>query len=169
MLAEAEIVVFILSVDVYQTVDFKSVRINKGLVSFPGGSVMKNSPASAGDTGSVPGWGRFPRKGNSNPLPYSCLENSMDRGAWQSTVHGVTKSQTPPRNWAYKLAKSYTYRSSLLEILYELSFWNSISCGKHPLDFVLLGQEPWIFYSLTYLWCQIFNICWKEGNRKIGA
>ena len=68
MLAEAEIVVFILSVDVYQTVDFKSVRINKGLVSFPGGSVMKNSPANAGDTGSVPGWGRCPREGNSNPL-----------------------------------------------------------------------------------------------------
>ena len=55
MLAEAEIVVFILSVDVYQTMDFKSVGINKGFVGFPGGSVMKNPPANAGDTGLIPG------------------------------------------------------------------------------------------------------------------
>ena len=50
-----------------------------------------------GDVGSIPGSGRFPGEGNDNPLHYSCLENSMDRGAWQApvhTVHGVTKSQT---------------------------------------------------------------------------
>ena len=47
-----------------------------------------------GDVGSVPGSGRSPGEGNGNPLQYSCLENSMDRGAWQATVHGVTKSQT---------------------------------------------------------------------------
>ena len=57
----------------------------------------KNLPASAGDlrdVGSIPGWGRFPGEGNGNPLQYSCLENPMDRGAWQATVHGVTKSRT---------------------------------------------------------------------------
>ena len=61
---------------------------------FPGGSVVKNLPAKAGDTGDVcliPGWGRPPEKENGNPLQYSCLENSMDRGAWGATVHGVAK------------------------------------------------------------------------------
>ena len=64
------------------------------MVGFPGGSVVKNPPASAGDTkdvGSIPGSGRSPEKGNSSPLQYSCLGNPIDRGAWQATVHGVTK------------------------------------------------------------------------------
>ena len=59
--------------------------------------VVKNLPANAGDTrakGSIPGSGRSPGIGNGNPLQYSCLENSMDRGAWQATVHGVAKSRT---------------------------------------------------------------------------
>ena len=63
-----------------------------------GGAVVKNPPASAGDVrhmGSVPGLGRSPGKGNGNPLQYSCLENSMDRGVWWATVHRVAKSQTP--------------------------------------------------------------------------
>ena len=57
--------------------------------------LVKNPPANAGDTrdvGSIPGSGRSPREGNVKPLQYSCLENSMDRGAWQVTVHGVLKS-----------------------------------------------------------------------------
>ena len=61
---------------------------------FPGGSVVKHPPANAGDTGSIPGLGRSPGAGNGSPLQYSCLENSMDRGAWQATVHGITKSPT---------------------------------------------------------------------------
>ena len=66
--------------------------------SFPGGSVVKNMPkylpANTGDTGSVLGWGRSPGEGNGNPLQYSCLGNPTDRGAWQTAVHGVSKSQT---------------------------------------------------------------------------
>ena len=57
-------------------------------------SVVKNPPANAGDKGLIPGSGRFPGVGNGNPLQYSCLENSRDRGAWQVTVHVVTQSQT---------------------------------------------------------------------------
>ena len=60
-----------------------------------GGTVVKNLPANAGDArdlGAVFGFGRSPGVGNGNPLQYSCLENSMDRGAWQATVHGVAKS-----------------------------------------------------------------------------
>ena len=59
---------------------------------FPGGSVVKDLPASAGDMGSIPGSGKFPREGNGNPLQCSCLGNPMDRGAWQATVHGVADS-----------------------------------------------------------------------------
>ena len=61
---------------------------------FPGGSGVKNPPASAGDVSSIPGSGRSLGEGNGNPLQYSCLENSMDREAWWATVCGVTKSQT---------------------------------------------------------------------------
>ena len=71
-----------------------SVVLNMG---FPGGSVVKNLPANAEnsrDTSSIPGSGKSPWVGNGYPLQYSCLENSMDKGAWQATVHGVAKSQT---------------------------------------------------------------------------
>ena len=61
---------------------------------FPGGLVVKIPPASAGDVGLIPGPGRSPGEGNGNPLQCSCLENPMDRGAWQATVHGVSKSWT---------------------------------------------------------------------------
>ena len=61
---------------------------------FTSGSVVKNLPAKAGDVGSVPELGRSPGEGNGNPVQYSCLGNSMDRGAWQTTVHGAAKSQT---------------------------------------------------------------------------
>ena len=69
-----------------------SKRVSGG---FPSGAVVKNLPANAGDirdAGSIPGLGRVPEVGNGNPLQYSCLENCMDRGAWQATVHGVSKS-----------------------------------------------------------------------------
>ena len=59
--------------------------------------VVKNPPANAGDIrdmNSIPRLGRFPGEGHGNPLQYSCLENSMDRGAWQPTVHSVAKGQS---------------------------------------------------------------------------
>ena len=69
----------------------------KEKMGFPGGSVVKNPSANAGDTrdaGSVSGSGRSPGGGYGNPLQYSCLENPMDRGAWWDTVHGAAKSYT---------------------------------------------------------------------------
>ena len=61
---------------------------------FPGGSEFKVSAWNAGDPGSIPGSGRSPGEGNGNPLQYSFLENPMEGGAWQATVHGVAKSRT---------------------------------------------------------------------------
>ena len=66
----------------------------KQVLGFPDGSVVKNLPANTGDSGLIPGSGRPPREGNGNPLPYSCLENPMDRGTWWAAVYGVTDSDT---------------------------------------------------------------------------
>ena len=60
----------------------------------PVAQTVKKLPANAGDWGSIPGSGRSPGGGNGNPLQYFCLENPMDRGAWQAAVHEVAKNQT---------------------------------------------------------------------------
>ena len=60
-------------------------------MGFPGGSLVKNPPANAGDMASVPGWGRSPGIGNGNLLQYSCLDSSTDRRAWQATFYGASK------------------------------------------------------------------------------
>ena len=68
-------------------------------IGFPGGLDDKESTCNVRDLGSIPGLGRSPGEGNDNPLQYSCLENSMDRGAWWATVHEVAKSQTQLRDF----------------------------------------------------------------------
>ena len=85
-----------------------SPNINASLLrsmrGFPCGSVVENLPANAGDTRDTaltPGLGRFPGERNAHPLQYSCLENPMDRGAWQAIVYRVAMSQTWLSNWAH--------------------------------------------------------------------
>jgi len=68
------------------------------IMGFPGGSMIKNPPANAGNTGSIPGSGGSPGEGNSNPLQYSCLGNPVDRGPRQATVCEIAKSQTQMRD-----------------------------------------------------------------------
>ena len=70
-------------------------------LGFRGGSGSKGSVCNAGNLGSIFGSGRSPGKGNGNPLQYSRLENSMDRGAWWATVHGVAKSWTRLSSFTY--------------------------------------------------------------------
>jgi len=78
----------------------KEIQKKEGIyvhMGFPDVSVGKEFACSEGDvggTGSIPGFGRAPREGNGNPLQYFCLGNPTDRGAWQATVHGASKSQT---------------------------------------------------------------------------
>ena len=77
---------------------------------FPGDTVVKSPPANAGDTadaGLIPGLGRSSGGGNGNLLHYSCLENSMDRGAWRTTVHEVAESQTQLRTHSHTYSRLY--------------------------------------------------------------
>ena len=94
--------IFCKTSDLYMGQDIRSVHGGGDLftenmkwpvaqMGFPGGSVVKNTPANVGDMGLIPGSGRSPEGGTGNPLQYSCLENAMDRGAWWATVHGVTR------------------------------------------------------------------------------
>ena len=78
-------------------------------VGFPGGSVVKNLPASAGDTGSIPG------EGSNKPLQYSCLENPRDRGAWGAAVHGGLKKLR--HNLTTEQQKTQRRQSHILHML----------------------------------------------------
>ena len=110
---------------------------------FPDGPVVKNPPASAGDrrdVGSIPGSERSPGEGNNNPLQYSCLENSTDRGGWRATVHGVAKSQTRLSNW------KTIHKSEIYHLV------NNITTQLH--------REPWEEEALTPgAWARIQARC----------
>jgi len=77
-----------------QSAEVLGTPLSSLVLGFSGGSVVKNPPSNVGNRDWTPGSRRSPGEGNGNPLQYSCLENPMDRGAWQVTVHGVTKSWT---------------------------------------------------------------------------
>ena len=121
------------------------------LIAFPDGSDGKESAGNAGDPGSIPESGRSPGEGNGNPLQDSCLENSMDKGAWWATVHGVTKSWTwlsntftfkgyrwmarwrgtkgrvqknPKHTCICPCEVRVSYLPSILEVLWTLYFWD---------------------------------------------
>ena len=81
----------------------------------PGGVVVENLPANEGDArdvGSIPGLGKSPGGGNGNLLQYSCLENSMDKGVWRATVHGVAKSRTRLSTYAHRIQKGLEIKAN---------------------------------------------------------
>ena len=103
---------------------------------FPGSTMVKDLCANAGDTrdaGSTPGLGRSPGEGNGNPLQYSCLENSMNRGALWATVLGITKSHTPLSNWAQ--------RKHIIGILYVI--WNIYVQSLKGMNLCHLQHHGW--------------------------
>ena len=108
--------------------------------------MVKNLPVNEGDardTGSIPGLGRSPGKGNGNPVQYSCLENSMDRGAWQATVHGVAKSCT----WLIEHTCTHSH-----PLIWQFDF-NVFWCrflGIHPSCYLLCFMNLNVF-SFPYL------------------
>ena len=99
----------------------------------PHSSVSKESACSAGDLGLIPGSGRFLGEGNGNPFQYSCLENPMNREAWQATVHGVTKSWT----WL-KWLSMHAHTAVELRFKHEsIILWTALLC----------------YLSVETLWC----------------
>ena len=91
----------------------------------------KESASNTGDESSIPGLGRSPGEGNGNPLQYSCLGNPMDTGAWQATVHRVTKSQTP-----------MTHRLNNMSHLVSIN-WIVVAGAVHLLSHVRLFATSW--------------------------
>ena len=91
---------------------------------FLGGSDGKESACNVGDPGSIPGLGRSPGERNGKPLQYSCLENTMDGGAWQAIVHGVTKIRTQLSNFTFFLHE--LMMSTFLTVEYT-DYWQDIS------------------------------------------
>ena len=117
---------------------------------FPAGSVGKDSACNAGDLGSIPGLGRFPGEGNGNPLQYSCLENPMDRGAWQAIVHRVTRvghdlvtKPSPPPLSYFHLPK------------YVPLSQTTVPLGLRILDSHHLAD----FYWLGKIWLELYFLC----------
>ena len=117
--------------------------------------MVKNLPANAGDTrdvGSIPGLGRSPGEGNGNPLPYSCLENPMDRGTWWATVHGNRKDvDTAERPPLYQLVGYLHIFSLWVGVIFYLRFkinWlSSHTCwGAQFCSHVsgVLGRSPMV-------------------------
>ena len=94
---------------------------------FPRSLVVENLSASAGDTGLIPGLGRSSGVGNGNLLQSSCLEDSMDRGAWWATVHGVAKSQTRLNNWAHGTVEPIPHHHPTQNLWMALT--NTMSCN----------------------------------------
>ena len=111
-------------------------------MDFPGGSVVKNLPVNAGDTGLIPGLGKSPGGGNGNPLKYSCLENLRDGGAWRAAVYGVAQSQTQLK-W--------------------LSSSSSSTSMKQEGDLTMLSL--WVQHCFNYFCAFMTLKCWGLGTR----
>jgi hypothetical protein len=118
------------------------------LVDFPGGSHGKKSTCNAGDMGSLSGLGRSPGEGNGNSLQYSCLENPMDRKAWQPLVYGVTGSWTQLNSFTFFI---FAY-SGILE--YSRLLYVDIlpkDFTKHTVIILIFYRYFWNFYIYIYI------------------
>ena len=121
------------------------------ILALTGSSEVKASASNVGNSGLIPGSGRG--EGNGNPLQYSCLENPMDRGVWQATVHGVAKSRTRLSNFtSLSLARIFMSFNPLFHLLL---FWvSSLPFSKHrlsPYTILLPTYFPKYFSSFSLL------------------
>ena len=118
--------------------------------------------SNAEDTGSIPGLGRFPGGGNGNSLQYSCRESPMDRGTWQATVHGVTKSWTPPSDWAQSIYLNATFSVrptfSLPRCVHKSVLYICVSIPSLQIG----SSVP--FFSRFHIYVLIHNICFSLSD-----
>ena len=139
----------------------------------PGGVVVKNLPANAGDArdmGLIHGLGSSPGVGNGNSLQCSCLENSMDRGAWQATVHGVTKSWIWLSTYAHSCddpVRDTTVGSVLVVVwggLGRSSSSSNTGVGCHFLHQGILATQGLNPHLLQLLYCRWILYHWATGE-----
>ena len=133
-----------------------SFYISSAFPGFPGGTVVTNLPDSTRnmrDTGLIPGLGRSPRIGNSNPLQYFCLENPIDREAWWATIHVVTKSQTWLSEHAYSFPSMFLSKVTFAKHFTNIMFTYSPSDPMRP-----------VFMILFYSWGYRFKVTSLESN-----
>ena len=110
---------------------------------FPSGSGGKVSTCQAGDLGSIPGLGISPGEGNGNPLQFSCMDNSMDRGAWIAIIYGVSKSQT----WLKQLSM---HAHPFFDWVTWFFFFFTLNCMRH-LYILEISQSP-----VSHIICKYF-------------
>ena len=121
-------------------------------MDFPGGSDGEESACNAGDSGSIPGLGRSSGEGNGNRLQYSCLQNSMVRGAWRAAAHGVTKSQVWLSNWHFQFL-SLSSERPFLTLYLELFFSNFLALHSY-------------YNTYTFVCCIILTIHLNKCSMK---
>ena len=120
--------------------------------------LVKNPPANAGDSGLIPGLGRFPRDENGNPIQYSCWENPIDRRAWQATVHGVTRVRhdlvVEHHGRAHHAHHGRTVRNSSLSLSLSLSLSHVQTHTKNYL-MLLSGRIKHAIYFLSLIFTTV--------------
>ena len=153
-------------------------------MDFPCGSAVKNLPASAGDTGLIPGWDRSPGEGNGNPLQYSCLENPMDRGALAGySSWGCRVGQQQQIIWKHFLFITFPnhpalfFSTDLLLLLNcSLSLFVSVCFTWFVDSNEVYFSRPWLHHgvhtkyaplSISSLWCLIPLTSVFNGKQKI--
>ena len=144
-------------------------------MGFPGGSVVKNPPANAGDIRDaclIPRSGRFPGVGNSSPIQYSCLENSMDREAWWATVHGTAGSDTTA--WLRTHSEQHKYYFSKNQTKRNINKnYSSFSLGERTAAILFFIITFMYFYiSNKYSLCIILGLLyssWGSHGRYTGV
>ena len=138
----------------------------------PGGSDGKESACNAGDTGSIPASGRSPEEGNGHPLQCSCLENSMDRGVWRATVHGLSQiirmTAIPLCGWYVSIR--------CLPFDFHLTSSRSNSCLTTACILIVMGNsspnpfwDPFIIHVFSHSSNKIYILCLQKWHCSISA
>ena len=162
---------YIKSAAVQQLKQKKKFRALERCKGFAGGSVIKtlpDNPGVTGDSGSIPGSGRFPGIGNGHQLQYSCWENPMDRGAWWATVHGVAESWTRLDNCSHMYAQRLAIITSIIPNWYGSNALCQTSFLSHMGQILHGLRSSWPLISCLTEW-QGTGLAQTDGGSDPGS